>query len=67
MGETPGLLPRRCALSEISRGSLVAVHVEQVRLPRLMRLVYRDGAPLSHAAEGFLETARAMERERTPD
>jgi DNA-binding transcriptional LysR family regulator len=58
MGLGVALLPRRCALSEIARGSLVAVRVEQIRLPRLMRLVYREGAPLSHAAQAFLDTAR---------
>jgi DNA-binding transcriptional LysR family regulator len=61
MGMGVALLPRRCALSELSRGSLVAVRVEQVRLPRLMRLVFRDSATLSHAAQAFLDTARAFE------
>jgi DNA-binding transcriptional LysR family regulator len=61
MGLGVALLPRRCALSELSRGSLVAVRVEQVRLPRLMRLVFREGAQLSHAAQAFLDTAREFE------
>ena len=51
------LLPRRCALAEISRGQLAAVPVAQVRLPRHLRLVYRQGAQLSHAASAFLEVA----------
>jgi DNA-binding transcriptional LysR family regulator len=51
------LLPRRCALAEISRGQLAAVPVAQVRLPRHLRLVYRQGAQLSHAAAAFLEVA----------
>lgn len=58
MGLGVALLPRRCALAEISRGTLVAVRVAQVRLPRHMRLVYRQGAQLSHAAAAFLEAAR---------
>lgn len=58
MGLGVALLPRRCALAEISRGTLVAVRVAQVRLPRHMRLVYRQGAQLSHAAAAFLEVAR---------
>jgi DNA-binding transcriptional LysR family regulator len=55
------LLPRRCALAELSRGTLAAVRVAQVRLPRHLRLVYRLGTQLSHAAQAFLETARAHE------
>ncbi len=55
------LLPRRCALAEISRGTLVAVPVAQVRLPRQLRLVYRDAGQLSHAAAAFLQVAEKME------
>jgi DNA-binding transcriptional LysR family regulator len=51
------LLPRRCALSEIERGQLVAVRIPEVRLPRHVRLVYRRGE-LSHAAAAFLDAAR---------
>jgi DNA-binding transcriptional LysR family regulator len=60
MGLGVALLPRRCALAEISRGTLVAVRVAQVRLPRHMRLVYRQGGQLSHAAAAFLEAARSV-------
>jgi DNA-binding transcriptional LysR family regulator len=66
MGLGVALLPRRCALSELSRGSLVAVRVEQIRLPRLLRLVYREGAQLSHAAQAFLATAREIEKDLGP-
>jgi DNA-binding transcriptional LysR family regulator len=52
------LLPRRCAAAELARGQLVGVRVAQVRLPRHLRLVYRQHTPLSHAAEAFLEVAR---------
>jgi DNA-binding transcriptional LysR family regulator len=52
------LLPRRCALAEISRGQLAAVPVAQVRLPRHLRLVYRQAGQLSHAGGKFLEVAR---------
>ncbi len=62
MGLGVALLPRRCAASEVSRGSIVAVRVDQLRLPRLKRLFYRSGAKLSHAAEAFLETAKQAER-----
>ena len=52
------LLPKRCALSEISRGSLAAVKVQQVRLARQLRLVYRKGGEMSHAAQAFLQVAK---------
>jgi DNA-binding transcriptional LysR family regulator len=52
------LLPRRCATAELARGQLSAVHVAGVRLPRHLRLVYRLGVPLSHAAEAFLHEAK---------
>ena len=52
------LLPRRCALAELSRGTLAAVHVAQVRLPRHLRLIYRAGNQRSHACGAFLDVAR---------
>jgi DNA-binding transcriptional LysR family regulator len=52
------LLPRRCALSEIATGQLSAVTVSELRLPRHLRLVYRHGVVLSHAAAAFLDEAR---------
>jgi DNA-binding transcriptional LysR family regulator len=63
MGMGVALLPRRCALAEISRGQLVAVPVSNVRLPRQMRLIFREGRLQSHSAREFLATARAFERE----
>lgn len=52
------LLPRRCALAELSRGSLAAVKVQQVRLARQLRLVYRRSGEMSHAAQAFLDVAK---------
>jgi DNA-binding transcriptional LysR family regulator len=52
------LLPRRCALAELSRGTLAAVHVAQVRLPRHLRLIFRAGTQRSHACNAFLEVAK---------
>ena len=60
MGLGVALLPRRCALSEIANGQLVAVKVPQLRLPRHVRLVYRRGGELSHAADAFLEAAHEI-------
>ncbi|MCL4814124.1 MAG: LysR family transcriptional regulator [Vicinamibacteraceae bacterium] len=63
MGMGVALLPRRCALAEIATGRLVALNVAQVRLPRELRLVYREGVPLSHAAASFLDVARTYKDE----
>lgn len=61
------LLPRRCAVAELSRGQLAAVRVPQVRMPRHLRLVYRQTGQLSHAATAFLEIARENERSVEPE
>lgn len=58
MGLGVALLPRRCALTEISRGLLVAVPVPDLRAPTQVRLVYRREGEMSHAARAFLELAR---------
>ena len=58
MGLGVAVLPRRCALSEIARGQLVAVKVPELSSPRTVRLVYRKSGELSHAAHAFLEMIR---------
>ncbi len=58
MGLGVALLPRRVAISEISRGQLAAVLVPELRSPRQVRFVYKKDAGLSHAAKAFLETVR---------
>jgi DNA-binding transcriptional LysR family regulator len=52
------VLPRRCALSEIANGQLVAIKVPGLSTRRQVRLVYRRGDQ-SHAAEAFLEVVRS--------
>ena len=54
------LLPRRCALSEIALGQLVAVRVPELRIPRNVRLVCRQAGERSHAAEAFLRTVQSV-------
>ena len=61
------LLPRRCAIAEITSGRLCAVPVAQVRLPRHLRLVYPEQAQLSHAAQAFIEVARRFEKDVAKD
>lgn len=58
MGMGVALLPRRCALSEIARGQLVAVKVPELSAPRTVRLVYRKSGELSHAANAFLQMVK---------
>lgn len=58
MGLGVALLPRRCALTEISRGHLVAVKVPELGGTRIVRLVYRKAGERSHTAEAFLTAVR---------
>jgi DNA-binding transcriptional LysR family regulator len=57
MGVGVAVLPRRCALTEIARGQLVAVRIPGLSARRQIRLVFRRGE-LSHAVEAFLEIVR---------
>ena len=66
MGIGVAVLPRRCALSEIANGQLVAIKVPGLSTKRQVRLVYRRGDQ-SHAAEAFLEIVRATAGTAPPD
>lgn len=59
MGVGVAVLPRRCALTEIERGDLVAVKVPELSARRVVRFVFRRGSDLSHAAGAFLLLVRA--------
>ncbi|MBA2303022.1 MAG: LysR family transcriptional regulator [Acidobacteria bacterium] len=58
MGVGVAVLPRRCALTEIERGSLVAVKVPELKASRVVRFVFRRTGELSHAAAAFLQLVR---------
>lgn len=60
LGLGVAILPRRCALNELSLGQLVAVPVPELGAQRRVRLVYRRGGVLSAAASAFVEIAREM-------
>jgi DNA-binding transcriptional LysR family regulator len=45
---------------ELKRGELVAVAVKELKLERKLRLVYRKGGQLSHAARAFLQVAESI-------
>jgi DNA-binding transcriptional LysR family regulator len=66
MGIGVAVLPRRCALTEIARGDLVAVTVPELRAPRSVRFVFRRAGGLSHAAAAFLDLAREERAEKRP-
>jgi len=38
----------------------VAVPVKELKLERQLRIIYRKGAPLSHAAQAFLKVAESV-------
>ena len=59
MGIGVALLPRRCALTEIARGHLVAIKVPELGGSRQVRLAFRRAGERSRAAETFLEVVRA--------
>ena len=58
MGIGVALLPRRCALTEIARGHLVAIKVPELGATRQVRLVFRRTGERSRAADAFLEVVR---------
>jgi DNA-binding transcriptional LysR family regulator len=59
MGIGVALLPRRCALTEIARGHLVAIRAPDIGAARIVRLVFRRTGERSRAAEAFLEVVKA--------
>lgn len=65
MGLGVALLPRRCAVAELARGTLVAILVPQVGLSREVRLVYRHTGEHSHALAALLEVAKEFETQTT--
>jgi DNA-binding transcriptional LysR family regulator len=60
MGLGVAVLPKRCALTEIARGHLVAVRVPELSSPRLVRFLFRKSGELSRAASAFLEIVRTV-------
>ncbi len=63
MGNGVALTPGICVEAELARGELVRIPVRELRLERKLRIVYRRGKSLSHAARAFLRVAEAMAAE----
>ena len=59
MGIGVALLPRRCALTEISRGHLAAVKVPELGATRQVRLAFRRTGERSRAADAFLDVVKS--------
>lgn len=59
-GNGVALVPGIAVEPELNRGELVAVPVKELKLERKLRLVYRRGGQLSHAARAFLQVAESI-------
>src|SRR5262249_18431240 len=59
-GNGVALVPGIAVEPELARGELVAVPVKELKLERQLRIVYRKGGQLSHAARAFLQVAESL-------
>jgi DNA-binding transcriptional LysR family regulator len=64
MGNGVAFMPEISVETEVARGELVRIPVRELHLQRKLRLIYRKGASLSHAARAFLKVAEAVAEER---
>jgi DNA-binding transcriptional LysR family regulator len=64
LGNGVALVPAISVESEIARGELVRIPVRELQIKRKLRLIYRKGANLSHAARAFLKVAEAVALDR---
>lgn len=55
MGQAVALVPRMCIEEELARKAIVEVEVPELCIERTLRVVFRRGDPLSHAARAFLK------------
>ncbi len=55
MEQAVALVPRMCIEEELAKGAVVEVEIPELRIARKLRVVYRRGEPLSHAARAFLQ------------
>jgi DNA-binding transcriptional LysR family regulator len=59
-GNGVALVPRVAVEPELKRGELVAVAVQELRLERKLRVIYRKAGQLSHAGRAFLKVAESV-------
>lgn len=60
MGNGVAFLPEISVEDEIARGELVRIPVQELRVHRKLRLIYRRSAALSHAGRAFLKVAESV-------
>jgi DNA-binding transcriptional LysR family regulator len=60
MGNGVAFLPEISVEDEIARGELVRIPVQELRVHRKLRLIYRKPAALSHAGRAFLKIAESV-------
>ena len=58
-GNGVALVPRVAVEPELRRGELVSVTVQELRLERKLRVIYRRAGQLSHAGRAFLQVAES--------
>ena len=59
-GNGVALVPRISVEAELGRGELVSIPVQELKLDRKLRIVYRKGGQLSHAGRAFLKIAQSL-------
>ena len=59
-GNGVALVPRISVEPELARRELVSVPVQELKLERKLRIVYRKGRQLSHAGRAFLKVAQSL-------
>ena len=59
-GNGVALVPRISVEPELARGELVSIPVKELQFERKLRIIYRKGGTLSHAARAFLKVAQSM-------
>jgi DNA-binding transcriptional LysR family regulator len=60
MGNGVAFLPEISVEDEIARGDLVRIPVQELKVHRKLRLIYRKSAALSHAGRAFLKIAESV-------
>jgi DNA-binding transcriptional LysR family regulator len=59
-GNGVALVPEIAVEPELTRGELFSIPVQELKLERKLRIVYRKGSQLSHAARAFLKVAESV-------
>lgn len=59
-GNGVALIPGLAAEPELARGELACIPVKELKVERELRIAYRKGGQLSHAAQAFLKLAESM-------